>query len=121
MQFRSAGAWLIAALISVPFLVGSANAGEYVVLDSDAAGIEPGLVSAGDATITVPEGATVVLIDPAGETRVVSGPYVGPVEQARTAADDSGVWDRLTARRSQDSTTLGASRAPKFEGGGLTE
>ena len=121
MQYKRAGGWLAAALISAPLLFGNAQAGDYVVLDSDAAGIEPGLVSAGDALITVPDGATVVLIDPAGETRVVSGPYAGPVEQARTSGDADGVWDRLTARRSQDSTTLGASRAPKFEGGALTE
>ena len=121
MNITRMSIWLAAAVIAAPVLSGGALAADYVVLDSDAAGIEPGLVSAGDAVITVPKGATVVLIDPAGETRVVTGPFSGPLSQAASSADTGGVLDRLTAGRTQERTTLGATRAPKFQGGALKE
>lgn len=113
--------WLAAAFAIAPVLGGHAMASDYVVLDSDAAGIEPGLVAAGEAVISIPEGATVVLIDPAGETRVVAGPFSGPVSQAASAGGDGGVLDRLTGGRKQERTTLGATRAPKVDGGALKE
>ena len=119
-QLRSS-IWLAAVFAFAPVLSGSAVAADYVVLDSDAAGIEPGLVATGEAVISIPSGATVVLIDPAGETRVVTGPFSGPVSQAASAGGDSGVLDRLTAGREQERTTLGARRAPKFDGGALKE
>ena len=113
---------LAAAAILAGGFTAPAVAADYVVLDSDAAGIEIGLVARGGAHINIPEGATVVLIDPAGETRVVPGPFSGPISQAAAnGANDAGVFERLTTQRGADTTVLGASRAPKFEGGALKE
>ena len=115
-------AWKIAAAtVLSAALAHSAWAAEFVILDSDVAGIEAGLVSTGDSIITVPEGGTIVLIGPEGETRVVAGPFEGPLKDAATASDDVGLLERLTASRQQEQTTLGAVRAPKFEGGALKE
>ena len=121
MFIRRFSAIAATALLLAPLGAGVAHGSDYVVLDSDVAGIEPGLVSAGNAQITVPEGATVLLIDPEGATRVVSGPFSGPVSEAGTTAQADSVLNRLTAGRDQERTTLGATRAPKFEGGELKE
>lgn len=117
---RNALKLAVSALVGVTF-AHSAWAADFVILDSDVAAIEPGLVAGGDSIITIPEGGTVVLISPEGETRVVAGPFEGPLSQATTATDGAGLLERLTASRGQEQTTLGAVRAPKFEGGALKE
>ena len=101
----------------------AAAATDYVILDSTAAGIEPGIVVDGAADIAIPEGAEIVLIDPAGETLVVTGPFAGNLSNA-AAAGQEGLGDaleRMTSSRGADTTVLGAVRAPKIEGGSVTE
>lgn len=101
----------------------AAAATDYVILDSTAAGIEPGIVVDGAADIAIPDGAQIVLIDPAGETFVVSGPYAGNLTNA-AAAGEQGLGDaltQLTNSRESDTTVLGAVRAPKIAGGSVTE
>ncbi len=102
-------------------IAGGAAAADYVILESDAAGIEPGIVVDGSADIVIPEGAHVVLIDPNGETRVVPGPYAGIVANARGAGGSSSAIDRLTAQRGKDTKVLGAVRGVTVEGGSVTE
>lgn len=102
---------------------GGASAEDYVILDSTAAGIEPGLVIAADADLIVPEGAEVMLIDPNGGTLIVRGPYGGLVAAA-AGASSGGVGDalnKITTPRGQDTSVLGAVRAPKIDGGSVTE
>lgn len=119
--FRKILTTTAAAVIASFGLASSAFAADFVILDSDVAGIDAGLVSAGDAIIVVPDGGTVVLIGPEGETRIVAGPYSGALRDAATASNDTGLLERLTAVREQETTTLGVVRAPKFEGGTLKE
>lgn len=114
LKFALAGAVLSA-------FAGGAAAADYVILDSDAAGIEPGIVVDGAADIVVPEGAQIVLIDPTGETRVVNGPYTGKVADARGATGDASAIDRLTTQRGKDTKVLGAVRAISVQGGSVTE
>ena len=101
----------------------TAAAADYVILDSTAAGIEPGIVVASNADISIPEGAKIVLIDPAGETLVVEGPFAGVVSSAAAAGDTSvaGALENLTATRGSDTTVLGAVRGPRIQGGSVTE
>ncbi|MEL7462892.1 MAG: hypothetical protein AAFN79_02430 [Pseudomonadota bacterium] len=101
----------------------AAAASDYVILDSTAEGIEPGIVVASNADIAIPEGAQIVLIDPAGETLVVEGPFAGAVSSAAATGDTSvgGTLESLTTTRGTDTTVLGAVRAPKIEGGSVTE
>lgn len=100
---------------------GGVAASDYVILESDAAGIEPGIVVDGTADIVIPEGAKIVLIDPAGETRIVAGPYAGVVANARGAAASASAIDRLTTQRGKDTRVLGAVRGVTVEGGSVTE
>ncbi len=100
---------------------GGAAAADYVILESDAAGIEPGIVVDGAANIVIPEGAQVVLIDPNGETRVVSGPYTGIIANARDAAGSASAIDRLTTQRGKDTKVLGAVRGVTVDGGSVKE
>lgn len=102
-------------------LAGGAAAADYVILESDAAGIEPGIVVDGSADIVIPEGAKIVLINPAGETRIVPGPYTGLVANARGAAASASAIDRLTTQRGKDTRVLGAVRGVTVEGGSVTE
>lgn len=98
----------------------AAKAADYVILDSNAAGIEPGLVIADSADITVPEGATLVLISPSGETLAIKGPYSGMVSEAAQSADGSAI-DRLITTRERDTKVLGAVRSPMIGGGSVRE
>lgn len=77
-----------AAIAGVALFAGGAGAADYVILDSNAAGIEPGIVVDGGADVTVPDGAQVVLIDPAGETVVVDGPYRGTLAAAAASGQE---------------------------------
>lgn len=96
---------------------------DYVILDSTAAGIEPGIVVSGRADITIPEGAQVVLIDPAGTTLVVEGPFNGQLVTAANGADESltQTLGRLTTSRDDDTTVLGAVRGVEVDGGSVKE
>lgn len=100
----------------------TAAAADYVILDSNAVGIEPGIVVAGAASIDIPGGAQVVFIDPVGETLVVAGPFSGQVRDAAAAAGATGgALDGLTNSRGEDTTVLGAVRAPTVSGGSVRE
>ena len=102
---------------------GAAGAEDFVILDSNAAGIEPGLVVDGTADITIPEGATVVLIDPAGDTLGGEGPFTGRLVAAASSGEESlrDALGRLTTTRGEDTKVLGAVRSPAIEGGSVTE
>ncbi len=106
---------------ALAMLAGGAVAADYVILESDAAGIEPGIVVDGGADIVVPAGAHIVLIDPAGETRVVAGPYSGMVANARGSQNSASAIDRLTTQRGKDTKVLGAVRGVTVEGGSVKE
>lgn len=110
----------VCSVLSVTAL-GNAAAADYVILESDAAGIEPGIVVDGSADIVIPDGAQIVLIDPNGETRVVAGPYTGIVANARGAAGTASAIDRLTTQRGKDTKVLGAVRSIAVDGGSIKE
>lgn len=121
MSTRSTLKSVLAGAVFAICAGGVAIASDYVILESDAAGIEPGIVVDGAADIVVPEGAQIVLIDPAGETRVVTGPYAGIVANARGAGGDASAIDRLTTQRGKDTRVLGAVRGVTIEGGSVKE
>lgn len=112
-----------AAMIGAALCAGAASAADYVILDSTAAGIEPGIVVDGGADVSIPNGAQVVLIDPAGETVVVDGPYDGTLSAAAASGQEGlgSALGRLTTSRGEDTTVLGAVRAPQISGGSVTE
>jgi hypothetical protein len=101
----------------------AAFAADYVILDSTAAGIEPGIVVSGLADITIPDGAQVVLIDPEGATLVIEGPFTGQLVAAATSSNSglTQTLDSLTTSRGDDTTVLGAVRGVPVDGGSVTE
>ena len=121
MSKRSKLKAVLAGAVFAACASGAAMASDYVILESDAAGIEPGIVVDGAADIVIPEGAQIVLIDPAGQTRVVAGPYKGIVANARGASESASAIDRLTTQRGKDTRVLGAVRGVTVEGGSVTE
>lgn len=114
---------LMIAAAAAAMVAGASAAADYVILDSNAAGIEPGIVVDGAADVAIPEGAQVVLIDPAGETVVVEGPYSGTLAAAAATGQEGlgSALSRLTTSRGDDTTVLGAVRAPQVSGGSVTE
>ena len=121
MSRRSTLKAVLAGAVLALAAQGGAMASDYVILESDAAGIEPGIVVDGAANIVIPEGAQIVLIDPQGETRVVPGPYTGIVANARGATSNASAIDRLTTQRGKDTKVLGAVRGVTVDGGSVTE
>lgn len=89
-----------------------ANAGDVVVMDSSADTLIPGDMVDEAKAVDIPSGAVVTLIMADGETRVVNGPYSGPIGQAQSSAD---TLDSLTASRGGETKVLGAVRAPKWD------
>ncbi len=102
----------VTSAIAGVMLAGTAFAADVVVLDSTASSIAPGSILSDAAAVDIPGGAVVTLIMADGETRSVSGPYSGPVGDARSS--DGGV-SALTASRGSETKVLGAIRAPKWE------
>lgn len=111
-----------AALAAAAF-VGAGQAEDFVILDSSAAGVEPGVVMGPDQQITVPAGAEVVILGPLGETLVVVGPYSGVVGATAAAASGGAAeaLDKITSSRGGEATVLGAVRAPGLEAGAAAE
>ncbi|MEM7268370.1 MAG: hypothetical protein AAF401_03850 [Pseudomonadota bacterium] len=101
-------------------LGGAALAEDYVIVDSDAAGIEPGIVVDGGAQIIVPDGAQVEVLDPNLETRVITGPFEGTLAAAAAASPEGSTFDRI-GTRGRDTKVLGAVRDIKVQGGEVSE
>ena len=113
----------IAGGLAAAFMANAAWAADFVILDSTAAGIEAGIVVDGEAEITIPDGAQIVVIDPAGETRMVDGPFTGRLSAAaeRGAEGLGTAIDSMTTTRGEDTKVLGAVRSPTIGGGSVTE
>lgn len=103
----------IGAAASAFLLVSSfgAHAGDVVVMDSTADMLMPGDMVNDGKVVDIPSGAVVTLIMADGETRIVNGPYAGPIGEAQSSAD---TLDSLTASRGGETKVLGAVRAPKW-------
>ncbi len=90
-----------------------AVAGDVVVLDSTVGSIPPGEVLDEAQVVSVPSGGQLTLITADGETRLLSGPFDGPIGSAEQASAVS--LSSLASGRGGDTKVLGAVRAPKWE------
>ncbi len=88
-------------------------AADFVVLESNVAGIAPGSVVAESEQIRLDRGARIVMIASDGATRAVAGPYSGPI--GRAASNAPGALQRLTESQPNDDHVVGAIRAPNWE------
>lgn len=89
------------------------RAADFVVLESNVAGISPGSVVAENAQIRLDRGSRIVMIASDGATRAVAGPYSGPI--GRAAANAPGALQRLTSSQPRADHVVGAIRAPNWE------
>lgn len=100
--------------LGVVFALSSAAYGaDVVILDSSVAALASGDVVAEEQSVAIPAGESVTLVMSDGETRVVSGPYDGPIGAAGSAG--AGGVGLLAAGRGGETKVLGAVRAPKWE------
>ncbi|QIE54059.1 hypothetical protein G5B40_00545 [Pikeienuella piscinae] len=91
-------------------------AADVVILDSSVGALGAGAVVDEAQPVSIPAGASVTMIMANGETRLVEGPYSGPL--AAATGRSGGAASALTASRGGETRVLGAVRAPKWE---LTE
>lgn len=106
----------VAAMMSALAFAGAAkaaSAADVVVLDSTVATIAAGDVVAETLPVNIPGGGSVTIILASGETLVLSGPYSGPIGEARIV--EAAGLDGITATRGGDTKVLGAVRAPKWD------
>lgn len=107
---RIAGTVFVAASI---MFAGAAFADDVVILDSTVASVAIGDVISDRQEVSIPGGGSVTLILASGETKVIEGPFTGPLGAAEQV--ESAGLDELTATRGGDTKVLGAVRAPKWE------
>ncbi|CAO3433821.1 DUF4384 domain-containing protein [Azospirillum doebereinerae] len=88
-------------------------AAEAVVVASTAPGYALGQIVADGASVTVPEGAGVMLLFASGRTLRIKGPYAGPFDSLRNSTQDMGARPSLGGLVSSErfvQTDLGAAR-----------
>lgn len=90
----------------------AAYAGEVVIMDSSTDALMAGDMVPDTQSVNIPGGAVVTLIMADGETRIVNGPYEGPIGEARSSEE---ALETLTASRGSETKVLGAVRAPKWD------
>ncbi|MGG7565622.1 hypothetical protein ACQ5SO_05605 [Rhodovulum sp. DZ06] len=90
-----------------------AAAGDLYVVDSTAAALPVGAFAADTQLVALAAGETVTLIAEDGSTRVISGPYKGPI--AGGAADTPGALARIARAREDSAQVVGAIRAPAWD------
>ncbi|MCB2100349.1 MAG: hypothetical protein KDE22_05730 [Rhodobacterales bacterium] len=104
---------LLAALFTLALGLPAALA-QFVVIESAAPGIAPGLVVEPGQSLTVPAGASVTLIGQDGTPVTLTGPYQGAPEAPKGAAGGSkliATLSHLVGSAGSDATALGAMRA----------
>lgn len=106
---------VLAAIAALAFAgaAKAASAADVVILDSTVSSIAAGDVVAEESPVTIPGGGSVTVILSTGETLILSGPYNGPIGEARTV--EAAGLDGITATRGGETKVLGAVRAPKWD------
>ena len=103
----------VTAMIAMIFASKAVAAGDVVILDSTAPQVAVGDVIDDARPVVIPAGASVSMIMSDGETRLVEGPYEGPL--AAALGEAGGAAAALSSSRGGDTRVLGAIRAPKWE------
>ncbi len=98
--------------LSTPLLVLPSYA-ETQVLESDVPDLPTGATIADDAKITIPDGATLRVLDLSkGETKALKGPYTGTVENYK---EELSWWERYRRGRESPDAPIGATRGLRAE------
>jgi len=110
---RRALGFALAALIAITAWAPRAHAADVIVLDSTISAFSPGTSLPANAYVDIPDGGSISLMDSAGGTRVLRGPYTGAVA-ADAPAGDGGVMSmlgQLVKEDERERSQLGAVRA----------
>jgi hypothetical protein len=104
--------FLLAALTAACCLVAAAAGAEtFVVVESSAADVKVGAEIADGASITVPDGARVVLVGSSGQVVAFAGPFQGLPKSSGSGAPQNRVLDAVASLVATSGTTVGVSRA----------
>ena len=106
---------LLAGLVMVAGLFASvAQASEIVVIESTAPGVEAGVFLDSADAVSIPAGASILIVEADGSTRTVEGPFDGPLGAAAAPdADSAGLManlGKLISEREEEEQVLGAIR-----------
>src|SRR5438477_580904 len=103
---------LLAGLTIACCLVAAAAGAEtLVVVESSATDVKVGAELADGATITVPEGARVVLVGASGQVVTLTGPFQGAPKTSGSGEQQSRVLAAVASLVATSGTTVGVSRA----------
>jgi len=104
--------FLLAALsIACCLVAGAAGAETFVVVESSATDVTVGAELADGASITVPDGARVVLVGASGQVVALAGPFQGPPKSSGSGTPQNRVLDAVASLVATSGTTVGVSRA----------
>ncbi|MEC9345379.1 MAG: hypothetical protein VYB54_04075 [Pseudomonadota bacterium] len=112
MTIRSGLSPVLAGLVSC-LAVAAVDAAEIVVIESTAPGIESGSILDSAATVSVPAGSFIVVVEEDGSSRTIDGPWDAPLAAAATDGGGGLVASlgKLVAERETEHQVLGAIRA----------
>ncbi|MDF1719172.1 MAG: hypothetical protein P1U65_00690 [Minwuia sp.] len=110
------GRWIglaIAGLIMSVLPMTQARAADVIVLDSTISAFAPGTSLPANALIDIPAGGSMSVMDGAGATRVIRGPYAGAVASGAPSGDGSvmSMLGQLVKEDERERSQLGAVRA----------
>lgn len=102
---------LLGAVLALPAL--PVLAADYVVVEAAGIALEPGASLDGGASLTLADGARLVLVSAEGTTLTLVGPFQGRPDQgaAGGGASVTQSFANLVAARGADTSALGAVRA----------
>lgn len=104
-----------ALLMAAGLFTGAAQASEIVVIESTVPGLEAGAFLDPAEAVSVPAGASIVIVEPDGATRTVDGPFEGALGAVgATDAGSGGLManlGKLVSEREEEKQVLGAIRA----------
>lgn len=101
------------AFAAVALIGGAAQAADFVVIQSNNAGVAAGDVISDSATLSLASGASVTLLSAAGETVEISGPFEGKPE-AKSGGGDGAfavAISNMLKSRQKSTASLGAVRS----------
>ena len=102
---------LAALTIACCLVAAAAGAETLVVVESSATDVKVGAELADGATITVPDGARVVLVGASGQVVTLTGPFQGAPKTSGSGEQQSRVLDAVASLVVTSGTTVGVSRA----------
>lgn len=103
----------LAALMMSMLSMTQARAADVIVLDSTISAFAPGTSLPANALVDIPDGGSISVMDGAGATRVLRGPYAGAIASGAPSGDGGvmSMLGQLVKEDERERSQLGAVRA----------